>query len=113
MNRGKYENTRLDFRNTHFHRYGSAFYITANSSRLISKKKGQKMDLQTAKNLRPGDYVHHVEKKNADGSPMRAKVTSVKTWKRNPDRVLIGLKHGLYDYVKFTENDIHFIEKGR
>lgn len=70
------------------------------------------MDLQTAKNLRPGDSVHHVEKKNADGSPMRAKVTSVKTWKRNPDRVLIGLKHGLYDYVKFTENDIHLIEKG-
>ena len=67
------------------------------------------MKLSEAKKLRQGDMVYHIEKKNADGTAMRAKVTSVKTWKRSPERVLIGLKHGLYDYFKFDENEIYLI----
>lgn len=68
------------------------------------------MNIETAKGLKQGQMVYHTIKRNADGSPMRAKVTSVKTWKRSPDRVEIGLKHGLYDYAKFNETDIHHIE---
>lgn len=59
-----------------------------------------------AKQLRIGQTLYHTTKRNADGTAMRARVTSVKTWKTRPNEVLIGVKHGLYDYAKFSESDI-------
>ena len=70
------------------------------------------MTLDQAKNLKSGDYIHHVSKTNSDGTPMRAKVLSVKTWKRTPSRVLVSVKHGLYDYAKFNEYELDQIELG-
>lgn len=72
------------------------------------------MKLKTAKNLVQGDYIHHKTLKNADGTPMRARVLSIKTWKResNTHRVVVSVKHGMYDYFKFDENNINEIEKG-
>ena len=70
------------------------------------------MTLQEAKNLRAGDYIHHITKKNADGTPMRAKVTSIKTWKRSPNRIEVRCKRGLYDYATFTENELNQIAVG-
>ena len=64
------------------------------------------MTLNEAKNLRAGDMVYHVWKKNADGTPMWARVTSVKTWKRSPERLELRVKHGLYDYAMFNENEL-------
>jgi hypothetical protein len=65
------------------------------------------MNVEEAKRLKAGDTVYHVSKKNADGSPMNAKVTSVKTWKTMPGRVVVSVKRGLYEYAKFNENDIY------
>ena len=62
-----------------------------------------------AKKLKAGDMVYHMIKKNADGTPMRAKVTSVKTWKRDLTRIEVRVKHGLYDYAMFDENELHLI----
>ena len=70
------------------------------------------MTLEEAKTLKNGDMVHHVTKKNADGSPMRAKVTSVKTWKTRPNAVEVHVKHGMYDYATFGESELHLIDKG-
>lgn len=70
------------------------------------------MTLQEAKTLKIGEYIHHTTKKNADGTPMRARVTSVKTWKRSPDRVEIHVKHGMYDYAWFSESELNQIERG-
>jgi hypothetical protein len=70
------------------------------------------MTIHDAKTLVVGSTVHHVTKKNKDGTPMRAKVLSVKTWKRSPDRVLVSLKHGLRDYAKFDEHEVYQIRKG-
>ncbi len=67
------------------------------------------MKLSEAKNLEQGQTVYHRTKTNADSSPMRAKVTSVKIWKRSPDRIEIGLKHGLYDYTKYNETEIKYL----
>ena len=67
------------------------------------------MTIHEAKRLKPGDYVYHNTKKNADGSPMRAKVLSVKVWKRNPERVLVSVKRGLYEYAKFDENLVYIL----
>ena len=70
------------------------------------------MNLQEAKQLEQGDYIHHVSKKNSDGSPMRARVTSIKTWKRSPERVEVRYKRGLYEYGVITERELDQIEKG-
>jgi hypothetical protein len=67
------------------------------------------MNLSQAKKLEQGDTVYHMTKRNSDGSPMRAKVTSIKTWKRDVSRIEIGLKHGLYDYAKYNEFEIEYI----
>ena len=64
------------------------------------------MNIKQAKQLTQGQLVYHVTKKNADGSPMRAKVTSIKTWKRSPERVEVRVKRGLYEYATFTENEL-------
>jgi hypothetical protein len=66
--------------------------------------------LQQAKNLKPGDLLHHCKNKNADGTPQRWKVNGmVKTWKRSPERVRVPLKHGLYDYDYLTEADLNLV----
>lgn len=63
--------------------------------------------IEEAKNLKCGQVIYHATKKNADKTSMRAKVLSVKTWKRSPDRVLISLKHGMYDFAKFDETQLN------
>ena len=70
------------------------------------------MTLYEAKHLSKGDYVHSVSTKNADGSPMRARITSVKTWKRKPKKIEVHVKHGLYDYAVFDETELQLIERG-
>ena len=70
------------------------------------------MTLDEAKSLRHGEMVHHVSKKNADGTPMRARVTSVKTWKTRPNEVEVHVKHGMYDYAVFSQYELGEIEKG-
>lgn len=64
------------------------------------------MNIQEAKSLVQGSTVYHNTKKNADGSRMKAKVLSVKTWKTRPDDVLVSLKRGLYEYAKFNQDEI-------
>ena len=70
------------------------------------------MTLGIAKALKRGDMVHHVSRKNADGSPMRANVTSIKTWKTRPNDIDVHVKHGLYDYAIFDASSIGEIEPG-
>ena len=62
------------------------------------------MTLVEAKDIRVGDILFHKEYKNADGTPQRWKVTSVKNWKRNPLRIQIGLKRGIYQFEKIDES---------
>ena len=70
------------------------------------------MTLAQAKELNAGDYVHHTSKKNADGSPMRARITSIKTWKTRPNEIMVSVKHGMYDYARFNENELDQLEPG-
>ena len=67
------------------------------------------MDLKTAKSLKAGDEVYHTSAKNADGTAQRFKVTSVKTWKRSPQRVEVRLKRGLYQYETCDETGLHLL----
>jgi hypothetical protein len=78
-----------------------------------AREEDKVMTLEQAKSLERGEYVHHVTKKNADGTPMRARVTSVKTWKTRPGCVEVHVKHGLYDYATFSAIELRCIERGQ
>lgn len=53
---------------------------------------------EMAMNLKHGDVLYHTTLKNADGTPMRARVNGrCKTWKRNPEDFSLPMKHGLRD----------------
>jgi len=69
------------------------------------------MTVLEALGLKAGEYVHHVNLKNADGTPMRARVTSVKHWKKS-GRIEVRVRHGLHDYAAFSERDLNLIELG-
>jgi len=51
-----------------------------------------------------GQTVYHRWFRNADGTPCRFKVTSVKRWKKDPSRFQIGLKRGLYEFSTVTSH---------
>lgn len=61
------------------------------------------MRLRDAKKLEYGDMLEHKTLKGADGTPMQFRVTgAVKRWKRQPDRIRVPLKRGLYEYGELT-----------
>lgn len=70
------------------------------------------MNINQAKSLKRGDWIHHTSKTNADGTPMRARVTSVKTWKTRPQEVEVRYKRGLKEYGVFRDWELEQIEKG-
>ena len=67
------------------------------------------MNIEEARNLRQGTMIYHMTLKNADGTPMRARVTSVKTWKRDLERIEVRVKRGLSEYATFEGQDLHTI----
>ena len=62
------------------------------------------MKLSEAKQLSYRDIIYDKIYKNADGTPARWRVNGkVQTWKRNPERVKVPIKRGLYEYSYLTE----------
>ena len=46
--------------------------------------------------LSHGAVLHHKTLTNSDGSPLRARVNgTLRTWKRDPSRFQLPMKHGL------------------
>lgn len=65
--------------------------------------------LQQAKALKRGDILHEVTI-TSTGKPIRWRVIGkVQTWKRNPNRVRVPLKHGFYTYYQLTEGELQFV----
>lgn len=59
---------------------------------------GLGLSIDEAKNLHYGQTVYHSCYRNADGTPARFRVSGkVKTWKRDPSRVEVPLKRGMYE----------------
>ena len=66
--------------------------------------------LEQAKNLKRGDILYHTIHKNADGTSQRWKVNGkVKTWKRDPSRIEVPVRHGMYDYDTLRDCDLHLV----
>lgn len=63
--------------------------------------------IDEAKKLTYHQTIYHARYKNSDGTPERWKVNgAVRTWKTKPDKVLVPLKRGLYQYGYLTESDL-------
>jgi len=66
--------------------------------------------LNQAKKLRSGQTLYHLKQKNSDGTAQRWRVNGkVKTWKRDPNRVQVPIKHGLYNYDYLTEHELNLV----
>lgn len=56
------------------------------------------MTLEEAQSLQHGQIIYHVFARNADGTPQRWRVVGqARTWKRDPDRVEVQVRHGMHD----------------
>ena len=64
------------------------------------------MTLEEAKSLKQGSWIHHVSLMNADGTPVRYKVLSVKTWKRWLERVELSTRYGLKVFIRWNEAEL-------
>jgi hypothetical protein len=75
--------------------------------------------LDEAKALRQGELLNaqhwltHEPMLNADGTLARYKVTSVKTWKRDPDRVEVRVQRGLREFHVLKSGDLPNLRKAR
>jgi hypothetical protein len=66
--------------------------------------------LEQAKSLKPGTVLYHTENRNADHTPQRWRVNGKpKTWKTDPSRVQVPVKHGMYNFGYLTEDDLHTV----
>lgn len=48
---------------------------------------------------------------NSDNTLMRYKVTSVKTWKRDKNKIRVRARRGMYDNVEINEETIKYLVK--
>lgn len=72
------------------------------------------MNYKQAQSLKPGDRVHYVgrggcstQNPNKPIVVVRYRVTGKpKTWKRDPYRVTVPVKYGLYDHAYITEQTL-------
>lgn len=61
------------------------------------------MTLEEAKLLRYGEHIWFLAN---DGSARQVKVNGVpKRWKRDPDRIEVPVKYGMYEYHTFSARD--------
>jgi hypothetical protein len=65
------------------------------------------MTVSEAKALKARDVLHHVRERNADGTPKRFRVTSVKTWKTRPDQIEVRVSRGMYEHYVLTQDHLY------
>lgn len=66
--------------------------------------------LEEAKALTHNTILYHRHNKNADKTSQRWKVNGkVKRWKRQPDRIEVPMKHGLWMYGTLTDEDLSVV----
>jgi hypothetical protein len=68
------------------------------------------MTLSEAKKLHYGQTIYHKTHKNKDGTAQRWRVSGkIQTWKKDPKRIRIPVKHGLYSHDAITANELHLL----
>jgi len=68
------------------------------------------LTLERLKSLKPGDVI--CIPRDGRNGPERWKVNGkVQTWKRDPSRVRVPVKHGLYSYAQIMEQDVDSLNR--
>lgn len=70
---------------------------------------------QLAAMLKKDQQVYDKTRKNADNTACRYRITSITTWKRDTNRIRIGMKYGMYHTFSINsldawESDITTVE---
>lgn len=73
------------------------------------KQTEEIMNIEEAKNLKPGQIIYHTQLKDCQGAKKKFTVTSVKKWKTRPNEVEVRTKFGLYTFLKFTDLELNQI----
>lgn len=67
------------------------------------------ISVKQAKKLTYRDTIYVKNQYGSDGYRVRWRINGkVKTWKRNPDKIEIPIKHGLYDYGYLDNSNLDF-----
>ena len=70
--------------------------------------------LKQAKALKIRDIIHSEIRTNASGACQRWRVNGKpKTWKRQPERVQVPLKYGMYEFDYLYESDLNITHRER
>lgn len=65
------------------------------------------MDINLAKFLKPGDIINDTKVANSKGKLIHWKINGKpKTWKKDPNRIKIPIKFGLWEYWYVTEDNL-------
>lgn len=64
------------------------------------------MTIEQARSLKRDDEIYSILHNNADGTNARYRITSVKLWKRSPQRIELRASRGLYEHVVIDERNI-------
>jgi hypothetical protein len=70
------------------------------------------LTMEEAKSLKKGQELYHTWRCNADGTSMRFKVSSIYTWKRELDHIVLVVKYGLRGHLRFDENSLYQLTLG-
>ena len=66
--------------------------------------------LEQAKSLKCGQVLYHATHRDRDGFPVKWRVSGQpRTWKTDPGRVEVPIKHGLYDHDTITARCLNLL----
>lgn len=65
------------------------------------------MNLDQAKKLAQNQWIYSTTHRTAKDTPTRVKVLSIKTWKREPNRILISCRHAMKTFFKLNERELN------
>jgi hypothetical protein len=82
------------------------YYVGRNHAPKFDLATLPPLDLEQAKQIPAGRYVYSRFECMANGQPKRYLVSSVKTWKRDPYRIEVRAKFGLYDAVRIDARQL-------
>jgi hypothetical protein len=69
----------------------------------------ESITLKQAKKLTHGSILYHRKNKTAKGTPQKWRVSGkVTTWKKEPGKISIPLKCGMYMNIHLTENNLYY-----
>lgn len=72
--------------------------LHSDKSKNPQRNNYKQLTFEQAVELRPGDHVYFITR--SGNTVARARVTSVRTWKRTSGKCVIGLKYGLYEFFQ-------------